>query len=62
LDEWDYFNLLVSVEACCDKRLRALIALPEVLSSIPFNHMVAHNHLYCDLMPSSAVFEDSDNV
>jgi hypothetical protein len=25
--------------------LRALIALPEVLSSIPSNHMVAHNHL-----------------
>jgi hypothetical protein len=26
------------------QRLRALIALPEVLSSIPNNHMVAHNH------------------
>ena len=26
-------------------RLRALTALPEVLSSIPSNHMVAHNHL-----------------
>jgi hypothetical protein len=25
--------------------LRALIALPEVLSSIPSNHIVAHNHL-----------------
>jgi hypothetical protein len=25
--------------------LRALIALPEVLSSIPSNGMVAHNHL-----------------
>jgi hypothetical protein len=25
--------------------LRALIALPEILSSIPSNHMVAHNHL-----------------
>jgi hypothetical protein len=24
--------------------LRALIALPKVLSSIPSNHMVAHNH------------------
>ncbi|GAB1300548.1 Predicted gene 16181 [Apodemus speciosus] len=24
--------------------LRALTALPEILSSIPFNHMVAHNH------------------
>jgi hypothetical protein len=26
------------------QRLRALPALPEVLSSIPSNHMVAHNH------------------
>jgi hypothetical protein len=26
-------------------RLRALTALLEVLSSIPSNHMVAHNHL-----------------
>jgi len=25
--------------------LRALTALPEVMSSIPSNHMVAHNHL-----------------
>jgi hypothetical protein len=27
------------------QQLRALIALPEVLSSIPSNHMMAHNHL-----------------
>jgi hypothetical protein len=27
------------------QRLRELTALPEVLSSIPNNHMVAHNHL-----------------
>jgi hypothetical protein len=27
------------------QRLKALTALPEVLSSIPSNHMVAHNHL-----------------
>jgi hypothetical protein len=27
------------------QRLRALAALPDVLSSIPNNHMVAHNHL-----------------
>jgi hypothetical protein len=27
------------------QRLRALPALPEVMSSIPSNHMVAHNHL-----------------
>jgi hypothetical protein len=26
------------------QQLRALIALPEVLSSSPSNHMVAHNH------------------
>ncbi|CAO2639433.1 hypothetical protein LEMLEM_LOCUS24919 [Lemmus lemmus] len=27
------------------QRLRALTALPEVLSSIPSNHMVAHSYL-----------------
>ncbi|KAM7340256.1 hypothetical protein ACRRTK_000871 [Alexandromys fortis] len=27
------------------QRLRALPALPKVLSSVPSNHMVAHNHL-----------------
>lgn len=27
------------------QRLKALDALPEVLSSIPRHHMVAHNHL-----------------
>jgi hypothetical protein len=27
------------------QRVRILTALPEVLSSIPSNHMVAHNHL-----------------
>jgi hypothetical protein len=26
------------------QQLKALTALPEVLSSIPSNHMVAHNH------------------
>jgi len=40
-------------------QLRALAALPEVLSSIPRNHMVAHNHLYWEPMPSSGVSEDS---
>ena len=35
--------------------LKALIALPEVLSSNLGNDMVAHNHLYWDLMPSSGV-------
>jgi hypothetical protein len=27
------------------QRLRALTTFPEVLNSIPSNHMVAHNHL-----------------
>jgi hypothetical protein len=27
------------------QQLRALAVLPEILSSIPSNHMVAHNHL-----------------
>jgi hypothetical protein len=44
------------------QRLRALTALPEDLSSIPSNHMVAHNHLYWDPMPSSGVSEDTDSV
>ena len=35
--------------------LRALTALPEVLSSNPSNHMVAHNHLQQDPTPSSGV-------
>jgi hypothetical protein len=41
------------------QRLRALTALPEVPSSIPSNHMVAHSHLKWDLMPSSGVSDDS---
>jgi hypothetical protein len=41
--------------------LRALTALPEVLNSIPSNHMVAHNHLM-NLVPSSAVSEENDSV
>ena len=36
--------------------LRELSALPEVLSSIPSNHMTAYNHLPWDLMmPSSGM-------
>jgi hypothetical protein len=42
--------------------LRAPTTLPEVLSSIPSNHMVAHNYLQSDLMPSSDVSEDSYSV
>ena len=37
--------------------LRAVTAIPEVLSSIPSNHMVAHHHLQWDQMPSSGVSE-----
>jgi hypothetical protein len=44
------------------QRLRALTALPQVLSSIPSNHMVAHNHLSWDPMPSPGVSEDSYSV
>jgi hypothetical protein len=39
--------------------LRAATAFPEVLSSVPSNHMVAHNHLLWDWMSSSGVFEES---
>jgi hypothetical protein len=39
--------------------LRALTALPKVLSSNPSNHMVAHNHPKRDLMPFSGASEDS---
>jgi hypothetical protein len=42
--------------------LRALTALPEVLSSIPSNHMVAHNHLFQGLLPSSGVCEDINSI
>ena len=44
------------------QQLRALAALPEVLSSISNNHVVAHNHLSWDLMPSSGVSEDNDRT
>jgi hypothetical protein len=36
------------------QRLRTLAVLPEVLSSIPSNHMVTHNHLY--LVRSGVLF------
>jgi hypothetical protein len=44
------------------QQLKALTALPEVLSSIPSNQMVAHNHLQWNLMPSSDVSEGSYSV
>jgi hypothetical protein len=37
------------------QRLRALTALPEVLSSISSNYIVAHSHLQWDLVPYSGV-------
>jgi hypothetical protein len=42
--------------------LRALTALPEVLSSIPSSHMVFHNHLKWNSVPSSGVSEDYYSV
>jgi hypothetical protein len=42
--------------------LRALTALPEVLRSIPSNHMVAHNHLKWDPMPSFGMSKYSYSV
>ena len=44
------------------QELEALTIFPEVLSSIPSNHMVAHNHLYWSLIPSSGVSKDRDSV
>ena len=37
------------------QQLRILADFREVLSSIPSNHMVAHNHLYWNLMPFSGM-------
>ena len=42
--------------------LRTLTALPKILSSIPYNHMVTHNHLQYDLTPSSGMSEDNYSV
>jgi hypothetical protein len=42
--------------------LRTLTALPEVLSSIPSNLMVAYNHQQWDPMASFGVSVDSDSV
>jgi hypothetical protein len=41
---------------------KVLTILPEVLSSIPTNSMVAHNHLQWDPMPSYGVSEDSNSI
>jgi hypothetical protein len=42
--------------------LRAQTTFPEVLSSVPSNHMVTHNHLQWVPMPSSGVSEGSNSV
>jgi hypothetical protein len=42
--------------------VKTLSALLRVLSSLPSNDMVAHNHLYWDPVPSSGVSEDSYSV
>jgi hypothetical protein len=44
------------------QHLRALTVLPDILSSIPSSHIVAHNHLQWNLMSSSGVSEESDSV
>jgi hypothetical protein len=44
------------------QQLRELTTLPEIWSEVPSNHMVAHNHLEWDRMPSSGVSEDSYSV
>lgn len=41
---------------------RALAILPEILSSISSNDMVAHIHLLGVLMPSSVVSGDSYSI
>jgi hypothetical protein len=38
-------NVVTGGAAEIGQWLRVLTSLPEVLSSIPSNHMVAHNHL-----------------
>ncbi|EGV98795.1 hypothetical protein I79_010587 [Cricetulus griseus] len=40
------------------QQVRALTVLPEVLSSIPGNHMVTHNHLERDLAPSAGMWAE----
>jgi hypothetical protein len=44
------------------QQLRAPSALPEVLSSIPSNHMVDFNHLQYNLAPSFGVSEDNYSI
>ena len=56
-----YDNNVVNRAGEMAQRVRALTALPKVLSSNPSN-MVAHNHPQRDPMTSSSVSEDSYSV
>jgi len=44
------------------QQLRVLVALLEVLSLIPSNHMVVHNYPQWNPEPSSGVSEESYSV
>jgi hypothetical protein len=44
------------------QQVRAITALPEVLSSISSTHTVTYNHLQWDPMTSSGVSEDNNSV
>ena len=46
------FNMRKFMAGEMAQRLRALFALPEVISSTPINRMVAHNHMEWGLVPS----------
>jgi hypothetical protein len=52
---WGWWGEIVGVGKEMTQLLRALAALLRVLSSIFSNHIVAHNHLYRDLIPSSGM-------
>jgi hypothetical protein len=49
----DYSFLRKTLCVRAGEWLKALTVLPEALSSIPSNHMVAHNHLQWDPTSSS---------
>ena len=42
--------------------VRELADLPEDLGLVPSTHLVAHNHLYWDLISSYGVSEESDSA
>ena len=45
-----------------ERELSSQEHLTGVMSSIPSNHMVAHNHRQWDAMPAPGVSEDSNGV